>query len=217
MAFARRRTSSSSPRRTLRTAGAVAALALGASLMVAPQASAADSPTTKQLLDACGHSTDLCEFHATAYWTYTGPKHQVGRTVYNCGRLTNTESVGGSDTTGSTNTFGISISAEYKWFETFSTEVTASYSHSWVASHTDTVTDTVNVPAGYKGWIERGTSKQQAKGWYELHFGKRYYGHYIWYINNYQSAGFNADQPNKGYVNFRDAQMTSGERSAHCQ
>ncbi|MEU6350225.1 hypothetical protein ABZ896_12940 [Streptomyces sp. NPDC047072] len=214
MAFVRLKTASR--KRPLRTAGAVAALALGASLMAVPQASAADSPTTKQLLDACGKTTDLCEFHATSYWTYTGPTHQVGSTAFNCASQTNQHRIDWSDTTGSTNTFGISISASYKWFEVFTVEVEASYSHSWQASHTDTESNTVNVPPGYKGWLERGTAKQQAKGWYELHFGKRYYGHYIWYINNYQSSGINADNPTGGFVNFKDAKMTSGERSAHC-
>ncbi|MEU6255394.1 hypothetical protein [Streptomyces sp. NPDC047043] len=213
MAFARRKTAS--PKRTLRTAGAVAALTLGASLMAAPQASAADSPTTKELLDACSWA-DLCEFHATNYWTYTGPNHQVGTTAYNCASQTNQHRIDWSDTTGSTNTFGISISASYEFFKVFTVGVETSYSHSWEASHTDTESNTVNVPAGYKGWIERGTAKQQATGWYEIHFGKRYYGHYIWYVNNYQSSGFNSDSPNKGYVNFKDAKMTSGERSAHC-
>ena len=213
MLFARRKPASA--KRVLRTGGAVAALALGASLMAAPQASAADSPTTKELLDACSWA-DLCEFHATDYWTYTGPKHQVGSTAYNCASQTNQHRIDWADTTGSTNTFGISISAEYKWFEVFTVGVSTTYSHSWEASHTDTESNTVNIPAGYKGWIERGTAKQQAKGWYEIHFGKRFYGHYIWYVNNYQSSGFNKDNPNTGYVNFKDAPMTSGERAAHC-
>jgi hypothetical protein len=213
MAFARRKPRS--PKHTLRTAGAVAALALGASLMAVPQASAEDGPSTKELLDACSWA-DLCEFHPTEYTTYTGPKHQVGTTAFNCASQTNQHRIDWSDTTGSTNTVGVTISAEYKFFEAFTASISTSYSHSWEASHTDTESNTVNIPAGYKGWMERGTSMQQARGWYEIHFPDRYYGHYIWYINNYQSSGYNSDNPTAGYVNFKDAPMTSEERAAHC-
>ncbi|MFF7472341.1 hypothetical protein [Streptomyces sp. NPDC008092] len=213
MAFARRKPAS--PKRTLRTAGAVAALSLGASLMAVPQASADDSPTTRQLLDACSWA-DVCDFHPQSYWTYTGPRHQVGTTAFNCGSQTNQHRIDWADTTGSTNTVGITIGASYKWEEVFTFSVQTTYSHSWEVSHTDTESNTVNIPSGYKGWIERGTGKQQAKGWYELHFGKRYYGHYIWYIYDYQQSGYDSDHQNTGYVNFKDAKMTSAERGAHC-
>ncbi|MFE3851693.1 hypothetical protein ACFXPN_11165 [Streptomyces griseorubiginosus] len=94
--------------------------------------------------------------------------------------------------------------------------VEVSYNHSWSTSHTDAESNTVNIPAGHKGWIERGTAKQKATGWHEIHFGSRYYGHYIWYVNNYQSSGYTGDKPSLDCVNFKDAAMTSGERSAHC-
>jgi hypothetical protein len=213
MRFALRNTMPS--RRGARGAGAVAALALGASLLAAPQSYAADSPTTKELLNACSWA-DLCQFHPQSYSTYTGPRHQVGSTAYNCASQTNQHRIDWSDTTGTTNSVGVAIEVSAKFWESYQVAVETSYSHSWTTSHTDTESDTVNIPAGYKGWIERGTAKQKATGWYEIHFGKRYYGHYIWYVNNYQSAGFNVDSPKSGYVNFKDAKMTSGERGAHC-
>lgn len=202
-----------------RTAGALAALTLGASLMTVPQSAfAADSPTTKQLLDQCGtRSVDVCDFHPTSYWTYTGPKHQVGSTAYNCASQTNQHRIDWADTTGTTNSVGVAITATVGFWKVYEASVQVSYGHSWEVSHTDTESNTLNIPAGYKGWIERGTSKQQAEGWYELHFPKRYYGHYIWYVNNYKSSGFNKDNPKAGYVNFKDAPMSSGERSAHCR
>ena len=216
MAFGRRKsTSRKSLRHSLRTAGAVAALALGASLMAAPQASAEDGPSVKELLDACSWA-DMCQFNPTGYTTYTGPKHQVGTTAYNCASQTNQHRIDWSDTTGSTNTVGVTITAEAKFFEVYSASISASYSHSWEASHTDTESNTVNIPAGYKGWMERGTAMQQATGWYEIHFPDRFYGHYIWYVNNYQSSGYNSDDATAGYVNFKDAPMTPEERAAHC-
>ena len=214
MRFAFRPTTPS--RRLARSAGAVAALALGASLMAAPQSYAADSPTVAQLLERCG-SADVCKFHPQSYTAYTGPAHQVGSTGYNCGSLTNPSSVTWSDTTTSTNTVGVAIEAGAEFWKVYKVSVEVSYSHSWTTSHTDSETKTINIPSGYKGWLQRGTAKQKATGWYELHFGSRYYGHYIWYVNNYQAAGWDQDHPQNGYVNFKDAQMTSGERAAHCR
>ncbi|WP_075736623.1 hypothetical protein [Streptomyces acidiscabies] len=199
-----------------KAASAVAALAFGASLLAAPQAMAEDTPTTGQLLGACSWA-DLCEFHPQSYWTYAGPAHQVGSTAYNCGSQTNQHSINWSDTTGTTNSVGVSVSAGVKFFEVFEAEISASYGHSWQASHTDGETDTVNVPPGHKGWIERGTPKQQATGWYEIHFGSRYYGHYIWYVHDYKSSGFYGGDARLGYVNQKETQMSGAERNQHCR
>lgn len=214
MRFALRNTTPS--RRKVRSAGAVAALALGASLMAAPQSYAASSPTIPELINACSWA-DYCQFHPQSYSTYTGPNHQVGSTAYNCASQTNQHSIIWSDTTASTNSVGVSITASAKFWEVYEVSVEASYRHDWTTAHTDTESDTVNIPSGYKGWIERGTAKQKATGWYELHFKSRYYGHYIWYVYNYTSTGFNVDNPKAGYINFKDAKMTSADRSAHCR
>ncbi|WLW50297.1 hypothetical protein [Streptomyces sp. YU58] len=215
MRFALRSTPTTPSRRVARSAGAVTALALGASLMAAPQSYAADSPSIRELLNACD-SADVCEFHPQSYTAYTGPAHQVGSTAYNCASETNQHTVTWFDTTSATNSVGVAIEAGVEFWKVYKASVEVSYSHSWTTSHTDSETKTLNVRPGYKGWLQRGTAKQKAKGWYELHFGKRYYGHYIWYINNYEAAGWDQDHPQNGYVNFKDTVMTSGERAAHC-
>jgi hypothetical protein len=204
-----------SVKRLSRTAGAVAALTVGASLLAAPQASAEDTPSTRQLLDACSWA-DLCEFHPQSYSTYVGPNHQVGSTAFNCASQSNPHQINWSDTTGTTNSVGVSVSASYKFWEVYEVSVEATYQHDWTASHTDTETDTVNVPPGYKGWLERGTAMQNAAGWYEIHFPSRYYGHYVWYVNGYQSSGYTSDRPDLAYVNQKDAPMTAEERATHC-
>jgi hypothetical protein len=204
-----------SVKRLSRPAGVLAALTVGASLLAAPQASAEDTPSPRQLLEACDWA-DLCEFHPQSYSTYTGPRHQVGSTAFNCGSQTNQHRIDWSDTTGSTNSLGVSVAVTAKYWTAFEVSVESTYRHDWTVSHTDTESDTVNIPPGYKGWLERGTAKQQATGWYEIHFPDRYYGHYIWYIHDYQSSGFAGDRPDLGYVNQKDAPMTPGERAAHC-
>lgn len=202
MAFARSRAA----------AAAVAALVMGSSLLVAPSALADDgNPTVAQLLQACSWA-DYCQFHPHSYWDYTGPSHQVGATAYNCGSRTNQHTITWSETTTAANSVGVSVSASEKFAEVFEVEITASYSHTWSDAHTDGESDTVNIPPGYKGWIVRGTAKQEAIGQYELHFGKRYYGHYYWYINNYAESGFAPDYPNKGFIAFHDAPMNANDR-----
>ncbi|MEU6231045.1 hypothetical protein [Streptomyces sp. NPDC047042] len=214
MRFALRSTPTTRTRRVARSAGAVAALALGASLLAAPQSYAADSPSVAELLQRCG-SADLCKFHPQSYTAYTGPGHQVGATYYNCTHENAPSTVTWSDTTATTNSVGVAIEAQMEFWKVYKASVEVSYSHSWTTSHTNTDSKGINVRPGYKGWVVRGEAKQKAKGWYEFHFGKRYYGHYIWYINNYQAAGWDADHPGNAYAEGHDAVMTSGERAAH--
>lgn len=212
MPFARKK---NAPRaRAVHLGIASVALALAGGLLTAPQAMAASAPTNAELLAQCA-TADLCAFHPQSYTTYIGPEHQVGATAYNCASTAADHAVSWSDTTGETNSVGVSISVSAKFWQIYEASVEASYGHDWTVSHTDTETDTVHVPTKYAGWITRGTSKQQATGWYEFHFAKPYYDHYYWYIYDYTSSGFNVDNPNAGYIATHDRAMTSAERSAH--
>lgn len=211
MAFARRKHESG--KRFSRTAGTVAALTLGTTLLSAPQAFADSDPGSANLLKACNWAS-LCKFHPQSYWTYTGPNHRVGDTLFNCGSQTNSTAVAWEDTTTSGNNVGVSVTAGYTYAEVFEVSVTASYSHYWERSHTDRQSTTVNVPHNHVGWVERGVGKQAAKGWWEIQFKKRYYGHYDWYVNNYQESGWRSTY---GYVNTKDRAMTSTEWNQHCR
>lgn len=204
-----------SVKRFSRTAGVAAALAVGASLLAAPQASAEDTPSSRQLMEACSWA-DLCEFHPQSYSTYTGPRHQVGSTAFNCGSLPNPHQISWADTTGATNSLGMSIQVGAKFWEVYEVSVEATYRHDWTVSHTDTESNSVNIPPGSKGWVERATAMQQATGWYELHFPSRYYGHYIWYVHDYQSSGYTGDQADLQHTYLRDTPMTEAERAEHC-
>ncbi|WP_105968149.1 hypothetical protein [Streptomyces geranii] len=198
-----------------RAAGTIAVLTLGASLIAAPSASADTDPGPARLLQACNnHETDVCEFHPQSYTSYIGPIHTVGDLLYNCGRNVNTTTVNWTDTTGSTNSVGVSLGASMEIEKIFKIEIETTYTHTWLTSHTTGQTTTINVSPGDVGWIKRGTAKQQATGWWEIHFGKRFYGHYIWYINNYKESG---PTGKTGFVAPDDRVMTSAERSSHCR
>ncbi|KUN95678.1 hypothetical protein [Streptomyces caeruleatus] len=212
MAFALRKRNSGK-RVSARTAGMVAALTVGASLLTAPQALADSDPGPVNLLKACDWAS-LCKFHPQSYWTYTGPRHKVGDVLFNCGSQTNSTAVTWEDTTSSSNSAGISTSLEYKFLDAFEAEIQTSYSHTWSRSHTDRQMTTVNVPRRGVGWIERGVGKQQATGWWEIQFKKRYYGHFDWYVYNYKESGWRSTY---GYINTKDRAMTSGEWNQHCR
>lgn len=201
--------------RKSRAAGVIAALAMSASLVAVPAASADSNPSVADLLNACSWA-DLCQFHPTNYWTYTGPEHQVGDVAYNCTGTVMDHQVGFSDTTGSTNSVGVQISASVKFWTVYEASVTASYGHSWESSHTDNETNTVHIRPNYVGWLTRGTAKQHADGWYEIHFGSRQWGHYYWYINNYVSTGEDVDHWWMGFVAGHDRPMSWWEGHQHC-
>jgi hypothetical protein len=202
-------------RRGTRTAGVISALALGASLLAVSPASAASDPGVPNLLKACSWAS-TCVFHPQSFHTYIGPAHQVGAKAYNCANTTTDHAITWSDTTGATNNVGVSITSGMKFWEVYEVEVTASYSHSWQTSHTDSETDTVHIPPGYVGWLTRGTAKEQATGWYDISFKHRYYGHFQWYVHNYTSSAENVDHTNDGYIAAHDRRMTASELKSIC-
>ena len=200
--------------RVFAVAAALVAVAMGTTLAAAPSAFADGNPSTADLLGACSWA-DYCQFHADNYEGYTGPAHQVGTTAFNCANVTDSQTMTWSDETSSSNSVGVNITAGAKFEEVFEFEVQTTYSHTWTTYNTTSQSDTENIPSKYVGWIERGTPKQKAEGWYELHFSKPYYGHYIWYIENYTESGYNADNTNGGYISFHDRAMTSAERKEY--
>jgi hypothetical protein len=99
----------------------VAIATAGATALTPISAAQADDeqPTTRELLEQCDNGTDKCVFHpAGAPVDSMGEPHQVGDSAFNCTKDMQRSAVGWSDTTGETNTVGVSMSAEYgTWIE----------------------------------------------------------------------------------------------------
>ncbi|TDW22049.1 hypothetical protein [Kribbella kalugense] len=174
----------------------------------------ADGPTGRELLDKCNNGTDTCVFHPSgAPETFRGDVHQVGDTYYNCTGTPQRSTIKWSETTGESNSFGVSLSAEYGFSEVFKVSIETSYSHTWETSSTFGQDSNVDVPAGEKGWIERSTEMEKVHGQYEMHFPDKYYDHYIWYQD------FDATGPVKdaaGQITAKTAAMSDDEKSQHC-
>ncbi|WP_020667292.1 hypothetical protein [Amycolatopsis nigrescens] len=199
-----------------RVLGAVGSAVLCASVLslAAPSAQAADGPTGRELLDKCDQGTDSCVFHpAGPPELFLGDVHQVGDTSYNCTGDLQRSTIKWSETTGESNSFGVSLTAEYGFSEVFKVSIQTSYEHTWETSSTFGQDENVDVRPGEKGWVERSTEMYRTKGQYEMHFPDRFYDHYIWY-QDFEAVGPKADA--SGTITKKTAPMTQEERSAHC-
>lgn len=177
-------------------------------------AKAEDHPYIQELLDACNHVTDVCQFNPypgqAGY--YLAQEHQVGAAGINCTSVPAHHQIGWSDTTGESNTVGFTVTAEYQFLlDVFSASFQATYGHTWLWSSTNSETDTIDLV----GWISRAQSMQWMNGQLEEHFGWRYYGHYFWYIDNFRSDGPDPATNNDKVV-FYQRPMSGPELSGYC-
>jgi hypothetical protein len=193
----------------------VAITTVGATALTPSAAQADDEqPTTRELLEKCNDGTDKCVFHPSgAPVDSMGEPHQVGDSAFNCTKDLQRSTVGWSDTTGETNTVGVSMSAEYGFTELFKVTITASYEHSWQSSHTEEQQTNVEVKPGEVGWITREAAMEEVNGTYEMHFEDKFYGHHIWYVP-FTAKGPKADAPSTKTQHTR--KMTKKEKQEHC-
>ncbi|GDY32874.1 hypothetical protein [Gandjariella thermophila] len=192
-----------------RRVSVLAATTVATMAAMAPTAQAADSPTPQELLDRCG-SADLCVFHPESRDAFPGERRQVGNQVLNCSNVNQNEMVAWSDETGGSNSLGITISAEMKFAEVYSVSVSTTYQHTWNWSHTETRTDNMTVQPWHIGEVFHTPQMQRVRGTYELHFGKRFYGHYFWYVP-FEAVGPIEDSSQS--VTFFTRPMTPEERA----
>ncbi|MFC9602184.1 hypothetical protein ACFTTN_01790 [Streptomyces niveus] len=192
-----------------------AALTTGGMALAPTSAQAADEqPTIRELLDKCDNGTDLCVFHPSGPPEESmGEAHQVGDSAFNCTADLQRSTVGWSDTTGESNSVGVSLSAEVGFAEVFKVSIETNYSHTWESSHTESEQTNVDVRPGEVGWVTREAQMQRVSGQYELHFEDKFYGHYYWYVP-FDATGPLPDAPSTKTQHTRP--MTDQERSEHC-
>ncbi|MBP2478546.1 hypothetical protein JOF53_007418 [Crossiella equi] len=182
-----------------RTGGVVAAvLAAGLAMAVLPGTASAThegSPGGGQLLGECDRNrTDLCEFRPSGNMTLFWGQRQLAGSSTNCTNFNQTRVVRYEASSGTRNTFGVELSATVKVKQVFETSVKTSYQREW--SMQETTADELRQDVGKKSRVMIYATKQQAQvnGTWELHFGKRYYGHYYWYVSG-QATGQIKGQP----------------------
>jgi hypothetical protein len=174
---------------------------LGAGVMVAGlavaaphPAAAADGPTVSQLLAKCNNGTDRCVFHVNSVEKYLGPEKQVSPSIKNCTSVNQSYQKTWTDSTstGTTTTEAVSISGA---FGAFTAGYTKSTGKSWEYEHTESHSSTVWVAPWKTAYLAHQTPKVKTRGYYQLNFGKRFYGHYVWYVNDITITGIDTANP----------------------
>ncbi|MGW7404164.1 hypothetical protein ACWGI9_10550 [Streptomyces sp. NPDC054833] len=172
--------------RMMRHGGRMLALsvaALGVVAAMAAPASADDQPTRAQLIADCDSGVGKCTFNEPQLGeAYLGDFHRVSDSLYNCSTSAATQSMTWSDTVGSTDSAGVSVTVGGKIADIIDVSVTATYSHTWSSSHSETSSINMTVKPGEVGWIARAQVMQTVSGTWQTHYDDRKWGHYFWFV-----------------------------------
>ncbi|MFF4546712.1 hypothetical protein [Streptomyces sp. NPDC001435] len=162
---------------------ALSAAALGVVAAMAAPASADDQPTRAQLIADCDSGVGKCTFNEPQLGeAYLGDFHRVSDSLYNCSTSAATQSMTWSDTVGSTDSAGVSVTVGGKIADIIDVSVTATYSHTWSSSHSETSSINMTVKPGEVGWISRAQVMQTVSGTWQTHYDDRKWGHYFWFV-----------------------------------
>lgn len=162
---------------------ALSAAALGMVAAIAVPASADDQPTRAQLISDCDSGEGKCTFNEPQLGqAYLGGFHRVSDSLYNCSTSPATQSMTWSDTVGSTDSAGVSVTAGGKIAGIIDLSVTATYSHTWSSTHSETSSVNMTVKPGEVGWISRAQVMQTVSGTWQTHYDDRKWGHYFWFV-----------------------------------
>ncbi|WP_344962167.1 hypothetical protein [Streptomyces thioluteus] len=118
-------------------------------------ASAADL-SVKQIMADCASGEGKCTFNDPSFGTaYLGNYKRVSDELHNCTSSDATQSMTWSDTVGSSDTAGVTISVGGKIEGIVDVSVQANYSHTWNSSHSESSSLGMTVKPGEVGWISR--------------------------------------------------------------
>ncbi|MEU9499043.1 hypothetical protein [Streptomyces sp. NPDC048196] len=203
----------------IRSAGrgaVLSAVALGLVTAMAAPAVAADDPTREQLMADCASGEGKCSFNEPVLGkAYLGDFHQVSDSLYNCSTSDATQSMGWSDTVGSTDSAGVSVTAGGKIAGLIDLSVTATYSHTWSSSHTENSSLSMTVKPGEVGWISRAQVMQTVSGTWQTHYDSPKWGHYYWFVpDTVTGPATNGTDGQSNAVTVKTRKMTAAEKSS---
>ncbi len=162
---------------------ALSVAALGVVAAAAAPASAEEQPTRAQLIADCDSGAGKCTFNDPELGeAYLGSFHQVSDSLYNCTTSPATQSMTWSDTVGSTDSAGVSVTAGGKIAGIIDLSVTATYSHTWSSTHSESSSVNMTVKPGEVGWISRAQVMQKVSGTWQTHYDDPKWGHYYWFV-----------------------------------
>ncbi|MGZ9929502.1 hypothetical protein ACXNSR_06360 [Streptomyces sp. NC-S4] len=196
--------------RTLTMAVAACAVAAATTL----PASAADQPTRQQLTADCASGEGKCTFNSPQLGeAYLGAFRQVSNSLFNCSTSDATQSMTWDDTVGSTDSLGVSVTAGGKIAGIVDLSVTASYSHSWSTSHSESSSLNMTVKPGEVGWISRAQVMQKVSGTWQTHYDSPKWGHYYWFFQDtITGPARNGTDGKSNAVVVKSRKMTAAEK-----
>ncbi|GHF04807.1 hypothetical protein [Streptomyces morookaense] len=205
--------------RTLRRgtrALALGATALGMVTAMALPAAADSGPTRKELIADCASGLGKCSFNDPVLGkAYLGDFRQVSDSLYNCSTSPATQSMTWSDTVGSTDSVGVSITAGGKIADIIDLSVTANYSHTWSSSHSESSSLNMTVQPGEVGWISRAQVMQTVSGTWQTHYDNPKWGHYYWYVpDTVTGPAPNGTEGVSNAVVVKSRKMTGAEKTS---
>lgn len=177
-------------------------------------ASAADQPTRQQLMADCASGEGKCTFNSPQLEeAYLGEFRQVSNSLFNCSTSDATQAMTWDDTVGSTDSLGVSVTAGGKIAGIVDLSVTASYSHSWSSSHSESSSLNMTVKPGEVGWISRAQVMQKVSGTWQTHYDSPKWGHYYWYFQDTITGPVqNGTDGKSNAVVVKSRKMTASEK-----
>ncbi|MGW0748170.1 hypothetical protein [Streptomyces sp. NPDC002587] len=190
----------------------VAACAIAAASTL--PASAADQPTRPQLMADCASGEGKCTFNSPELGeAYLGEFRQVSNSLFNCSTSDATQAMTWDDTVGSTDSLGVSVTAGGKIAGIVDLSITASYSHSWSSSHSESSSLNMTVKPGEVGWISRAQVMQKVSGTWQTHYDSPKWGHYYWFFQDtITSPAKNGTDGKSNAVVVKSRKMTAAEK-----
>ncbi|WP_247041476.1 hypothetical protein [Arthrobacter rhizosphaerae] len=202
--------------RLSKAAGMAAAGALLLTLLPATAAMAAEGPTTEELLAAC-EGADHCEFVPVSSERYTTDVKLVSPMSPNCGPGVVDLQSNWTETTGSSDTVGGSITAKSGvLFGLFEASIEANYNHQWSRSDSKGGFVMVHVPALSIGYVTKSTAMERVKGYYKMNFSERRWDHYYWTTSTVTVEGPDKNGIGNEIVQGHTRPMTNEELALHC-
>ncbi|MBC7633391.1 hypothetical protein [Aeromicrobium sp.] len=148
--------------------------------MSASGAHAEDAPSTEELLQKCD-GADYCEFTPTSNEPFLSKSEQVSPMSPNCNQSIVDLQADWSQTKGSSDSVGGSVTASSGVMGLFEASIEINYNHTWTTTDTKGGRLTVHIGPNELGYVTRATPMSRVTGTYELHFGDRLDGHYYWF------------------------------------
>ncbi|MFD0009212.1 hypothetical protein ACFVJ4_43755 [Streptomyces sp. NPDC127178] len=201
----------------------VAALGMVAVMVTPAEANHEGAHTTAEIMADCESGLGKCTF-GDAGWvpgtgddlqkvTYVGNWRRASGDGFNCTSSTQRQSITWAQTTGTTDTIGVTIKVEAGIGKIFKVAVETKYEHSWTDERTHGETVNIDIKPGYIGWIERGQVMNRFTGRWRTHYNDPMRGHYYW-ATPYDTVTSPAEEGENGIfsnVLWRERPMTRDE------